>query len=84
MTTTRVIDGLELTQKARWTHTKSFLIDLRKDWEITVNRGLEKNGIDHRVTSESYRTRGLNITGLSAKFNDYDRSYVERLKQENV
>lgn len=84
MTTTREIEGAELTKKARWANTKDFLIDLRKDWEVSVNRELERNGIDHKVSCESYRSRGLNITGLSAKFNDYDRTYVERLKQENT
>jgi len=84
LTSTRELVGKEFTQKARWINSKSYLMDLRKDWEVCQNKELAIAGVDHTVTCESYKTRGLDIVGLDARFNKYDRTYVERLKQENT
>lgn len=84
LTSTRELVGKEFTEKARWMDAKSYLINLRKDWEVSLNKELSIAGVDHTVTCESYKNRGLDIKGLDAKFNKYDRTYVERLKQENT
>jgi len=84
MSTTRMIDGDSLGEKNRELVSRDFLIDLRLDWENVVNKEFLRQGIDERITAASYRDRGIDITGVSAKFNDYDRDYVLEIREKNT
>ena len=53
MVTTREITAEGLGAKLRFFKDRQYLIDLRKDWEISINRCLERNGIDQRVSADS-------------------------------
>jgi Ti-type conjugative transfer relaxase TraA len=82
MTTTRYINeqGLDMGNKPVFFRERSYLIDLRKDWEHTVNKGLEKNGIEERVTADSYRKHGIDLKGIS--INGYSENAREKLAEK--
>jgi Ti-type conjugative transfer relaxase TraA len=65
MVTTRAITANGMGDKNREIKDRNFLIELRKNWEFDVNKSLEAIGIDQRVSSDSYKTQGLDIKGVS-------------------
>ena len=84
LVTTRKIDenGINMARKPTFFRERSYLVDLRKSWEIAVNRSLERNQIDQRVCSDSYKKQGINLEGIS--YNTYgntpERSLFEQQK----
>jgi len=80
MTTTRSFNGDgELGQKERFFKPKDYLIELRKDWELTVNKEFEHLGIDERITADSYAKQGLNIDSTHTAFNN-EESKLEKMR----
>lgn len=65
MTTTRSITPEGLGQKERFFKAAPYLTELRKDWEVHLNKTLELNGIESSVTCKSYADMGLEIEGIS-------------------
>jgi len=82
LVTTRLINeqGIDLGKKPTFFRERSYLVDLRKSWEMDVNRSLERNGIAQRVSAESYKTQGINLDGISYKA--YGGSAESQLKEQ--
>jgi Ti-type conjugative transfer relaxase TraA len=82
MVTTRLINdqGIDLGKKPTFFRERSYLVDLRKSWEMEVNRSLERNGIAQRVSAESYKNQGINLEGISYKA--YGGSAETQLKEQ--
>jgi len=80
MTTTRSFDeNGDLGKKERFFKPRDYLVELRKDWEVTVNKQFEQLGIDERITADSYGTQGLEIDSTHTAFNDEEVKY-EKMK----
>ena len=84
MVTTRTIDenGLNMDLKPTFFRERSYLIELRKNWEIDVNKSLERNGVDQRVCSDSYKKQGFDLNGISV--NGYGESAEQSFKEQQV
>lgn len=82
MVTTRLIDeqGIDLGKKPTFFRDRSYLIDLRKSWEMEVNHSLEQNGIAQRVSAESYKNQGIDLDGISYKA--YGGSAESQLREQ--
>ena len=82
LVTTRLIDekGIDLGKKPTFFRECSYLVDLRKSWEMEVNRSLERNGIAQRVSADSYKNQGINLDGISYKA--YGGSAEHQLKEQ--
>ena len=80
MTTTRSFNEEgELGQKERFFKPKNYLIELRKDWELSINKEFERLGIDERVTADSYLKQGLDIDSTHTAFNRQEAK-LEKMK----
>jgi len=82
MITTRAITADGIGEKNRNIKERDFLIGLRKDWECSVNKSLEIAGIEQRVSSDSYKTQGLDIKGIS--INGYSDSAQDQLREQQA
>jgi hypothetical protein len=59
MTTTRKIDRDGWTEKDREGNTRDRLKEIRQAWEKTVNKELERNGIEKRIDCRTLEAQGI-------------------------
>jgi len=83
MVTTREITAEGLGAKLRFFKDRQYLIDLRKDWEISINRCLERNGVDQRVSADSFKSQGCDLKGVSVDAYSDNADIQLRQKQED-
>jgi Ti-type conjugative transfer relaxase TraA len=89
MTTTRKLeqDGFS-AKKDRSIKDRSYLIELRKSWEISANRYLEIKGFDEQISCKSYKDMGLNIDGISTdlrgKKGQLDTEYQREINSKKL
>lgn len=86
-TTTRSFgeDGA-LGKKERFLKDKSFLIDLRKEWEKSLNLEFQILGINKAVSAESLRKQGLNLQPINSNYKDREQreEHIAKIKAKNA
>jgi len=83
MTTTRNLneDGLSI-KKDRSIKPKSYIIELRKEWETTANQYMQSKGIEESISASSYKSLGIEIDGIHTSLSGVDGEIHTELQKE--
>lgn len=83
MTTTRTLDANGLSiKKDRSIKPKNYIVELRKEWEITANQYMQSKGIDESISASSYKSLGIDIEGIHTSLGGADGKIHTELQRE--